>query len=254
MAMNANVIRSRVLPLAAFLALAAVSAAVAQTVDGLDLGAIKARGSEQIKDAQVFVDAVAGRGDAHQAEAEELRTSGLRAVSRINPADLPKGEGGPIDFDELLVGAAANASAPMGEGPLFMVFASLSMPPPSLTRLIRDTTKAGGIVVFRGFPQNSTRAFADGLKQVVTEQNQEAHIAIDPRLFRAFKIEAAPTFVVTGRAYDLCDGLDCSSAVPDHDRMVGNVTAEYVLESFAAGRGPGAGVAAVALANLRKGA
>ena len=71
---------------------------------------------------------------------------------------------------------------------------------------------------------------------------QEAHIAIDPRLFRAFRVTAAPTFVVTGRSYELCDGFDCTSAVPDHDRMSGNVTVDYVLERFAEGRGPGAAV------------
>lgn len=237
---------------AGFLALAVVSAALAQTVEDLDLGAIKARSAEQVREAQVFVDAVAGRGDAHQAEAEELRDAGLKAASSIDPASLPKGPAGPVDFDEVLAGAAANAGAPMGEGPLFVVFASLSMPQASLAALIRDTTRARGVVVFRGFPQNSTRAFAEGLKRVVTEENQEAHIAIDPRLFRAFDVKAAPTFVVTGREYELCDGFDCSSAVPDHDRMSGNVTVAYALERFAETRGPGAGVAAVALANLRK--
>lgn len=238
--------------MAGFLALAAVSAALAQTIDDLDLGAIKARGTEQVKDAQEFIDEVAGKGEAHRAEAEELRDEGLKAVAGIDPASLPKGPAGPVDFDELLSGAAANTRAPMGEGPLFTVFASLSMPQASLSALIRDTTKAGGVVVFRGFPQNSTKAFVEGLKRVVTDQAQEAHIAIDPRLFRAFKVTAAPTFVVTGREYELCDGLDCSSAAPDHDRMAGNVTVEYALESFASARGPGAGVAGVALANLRK--
>ena len=142
---------------------------------------------------------------------------------------------------------------PMGEGPMFIVFASLSMPEASLTRLIADTTRAGGVVVFRGFPGGSTKAFADGLKRVVTSEGQEAHLAIDPRLFRAFKVSAAPTFVAAGREYELCDGLDCTSRAPDHDRITGNVTVEYALETFAGGRGPGAGVARVALTQLTKG-
>lgn len=237
---------------AGFLALVIVSASLAQTVEDLDLGAIKARSAEQVREAQTLVDAVAGRGRAHEEEAEELRENGLKAASAIDPASLPKGPAGPVDFDEILRGAAANAGAPMGEGPLFVVFASLSMPQGSLAALIRDTSKAGGVVVFRGFPQNSTKAFAEGLKRVVTEQEQEAHIAIDPRLFRAFDVKAAPTFVVTGRAYELCDGFECTRAVPDHDRMSGNVTVAYALERFAETRGPGAGVAAVALANLTK--
>ena len=124
-----------------------------------------------------------------------MREEGLAAVGRINPADLPRGPGGAVDFDELLSGAAANTRTPMGEGPMFIVFASLSMREASLTRLIADTTKAGGVVVFRGFPGGSTKAFAEGLKRVVTNEGQEAHLAIDPRLFRAFRVTAAPTFV-----------------------------------------------------------
>ena len=254
--MRRHLTRPRARAAASLVALAAVSAALAQsaaqTVEELDLAAIKARGSEQVREAQALVDAVAHRGEAHQAEAEDLRDAGLAAATSLDPASLPQGPKGPVDFDEILAGAAANSQAPMGEGPLFTVFASLSMPQASLSRLIRDTTQAGGVVVFRGFPQNSTKAFAEGLKRVVTDERQEAHIAIDPRLFRAFKVTAAPTFVVTGRDYELCDGFDCSSAEPDHDRMAGNVTVEYALESFASARGPGAGVAGVALANLRK--
>lgn len=249
--------KSRLLGLAGFLALTAVSAALAQTiaqdVGGLDLKAIKARGTEATADAQTLVDAVAGKGEAHRAEAEQLREHGMAAVANINPADLPKGPDGAVDFDELLSGAAANTRTPMGEGPMFIVFASLSMPEASLTRLIADTTRAGGVVVFRGFPGGSTKAFAEGLKRVVTSEGQEAHLAIDPRLFRAFKVSAAPTFVAAGREYELCDGLDCTSATPDHDRITGNVTVEYALETFADGRGPGAGVARIALAQLTKG-
>ncbi len=249
--------KSRLLGLAGFLALTAVSAALAQTiaqdVGGLDLKAIKARRTEATADAQTLVDAVAGKGEAHHAEAEQLRDHGMAAVANINPADLPKGPDGAVDFDELLSGAAANTRTPMGEGPMFIVFASLSMPEASLTRLIADTTRAGGVVVFRGFPGGSTKAFADGLKRVVTSEGQEAHLAIDPRLFRAFKVSAAPTFVAAGREYELCDGLDCTSATPDHDRITGNVTVEYALETFAGGRGPGAGVARIALTQLTKG-
>ena len=255
--MRRHLTRARSRAAASLVALAAVSAALAQTaaqsVEDLDLAAIKSRGSEQLREAQALVGAVAHRGEAHQAKAEDLRDAGLAAAASLDPASLPQGPKGPVDFDEILAGAAANSQVPMGEGPLFTVFASLSMPQASLSRLIRDTTQAGGVVVFRGFPQNSTKAFAEGLKRVVTDERQEAHIAIDPRLFRAFAVTAAPTFVVTGRAYELCDGFDCTSIVPDHDRMTGNVTVEYALERFATSRGPGAGVARVALAELRKG-
>ena len=249
-------LKSRFLGLAGFLALTAVSAALAQTiaqdVGGLDLKAIKARGSDATADAQTLVDAVAGKGEAHRGEAEQLREEGLAAVGRINPADLPRGPGGAVDFDELLSGAAANTRTPMGEGPMFIVFASLSMPEASLARLIADTTKAGGVVVFRGFPGGSTKAFADGLKRVVTNEGEEAHLAIDPRLFRAFGIEAVPTYVVTSSDFDLCDGFDCTTAVPPFDRMSGNVTTAHALTTFAQGSGPSAKLAAQHLARLER--
>lgn len=239
--------------IAMFAALAGASAVLAQTIDGLDLAKVKARAQEETADVQVFVESVAGRGREHEEEAAQIRDRGLKAVASIDPADLPKGPDGPVDFDEILAGAAANGRGEFAGGPLFVVFASLSMPEAALKALIADTSRAGGVVVFRGFPQNNVKAFGEGLKKVVSSEDQEAHLAIDPRLFRAFRVQAVPTFVVASRDYELCEGFDCSSAVPEHDKMVGNVTVEYALESFAGGRGSGAGIASIALANLKKG-
>ena len=52
--------------------------------------------------------------------------------------------------------------------------------------------------------------------------------------------------------FDLCAGFSCKSDVPAYDRMTGNVTLRYVLETFVEARGPGAGVAGVALRNMAK--
>lgn len=235
-----------------FAALAGATAVVAQTVEGIDVGAIRAKAKEEAADAQVFVDSVVRRGDEYRDEAEQVSADGHAAMARIDAKDLPRGPEGAIDFDELVDGAVGNTKIPFGEGPLFVVFASLSMPQDSLKALVRDTTRAGGLVVFRGFPGNNGKAFVEGLKKVVTAEDQEAHLAIDPRLFRAFNVQAAPTFVVVSRDYELCEGFSCSSALPPYDKMVGNVTVEYALESFASGRGGGAGVASIALANLKR--
>ena len=40
--------------------------------------------------------------------------------------------------------------------------------------------------------------------------------------------------------------------MPPFDRIIGNVTVDYALSTFAEGGGPGAAVARVGLANLRK--
>ena len=77
-------------------------------------------------------------------------------------------------------------------------------------------------------------------------------VGIDPRLFRAFGIETVPTYVVTSSDLDLCDGFDCRTQVPPHDRMSGNVSVSYALETFAQGGGPGALLASQHLARLQR--
>ncbi|HMS20517.1 type-F conjugative transfer system pilin assembly protein TrbC [uncultured Sphingorhabdus sp.] len=238
--------------IAAVVALVAVSAAVAQTVDGLDLGAIKAKAKGEQAEAQALVDGVKDRGKPHEEEVQRLHDRAMADLAELSPEDFPAGPKGPVDFDELLSGAAGNAAKPQGEAPLFMVFASLSMPPVSLKRLIKDTTRAGGIVVFRGFPNNNAKQFIAGMTKLADSEGDEPNIGIDPRLFRAFNIQAAPTFVVASSDFELCSGFDCVTPVPPHDRLSGNVTVEYVLESFVDSNGPGAAVAAVALRNLKK--
>jgi conjugal transfer pilus assembly protein TrbC len=48
--------------------------------------------------------------------------------------------------------------------------------------------------------------------------------------------------------------VDDKTVVPAHDRITGNVSVRYVLDTFVAGHGPGAGVSSVALRNMAKGA
>ena len=108
-----------------------------------------------------------------------------------------------------------------------------------------------GVVVFRGFPGNSVKQFTGALARVVPAGGSNA-VGIDPRLFRAFAVTTVPTYVVTSTDFDLCDGFDCTTAVPPHDRMSGNVSAAYALETFARGGGPGALIAAQHLARLER--
>lgn len=228
--------------------------AIAQTVDGLDLQAVKRRAAAVQSDAQAFADHVRGRGDAFREEALTVRDNGLENLKAIAKTDLPKGPAGAIDFDEIIAGAGRNVTDARGKAPQFIVFASLSMPEASLRRLIADTASAGGVVVFRGFPNNSLSEFRRLLSRVVDKQEQANNIGIDPRLFRAFDVQAVPTYVAVSSDFDLCSGFQCRTAVPPYDRMAGNVTVAYALEAFANARGPGAGVAAVAARNMKRAA
>jgi len=245
----------RVLPLslAVLGTCAGLSALLAQTVEGLDLQAIKAGSAAMQADAQAFADHVKDRGDQFREEASQVREGGVSNMARIATADLPKGPNGAVDFDEIVKGANANANGTLkGEAPQFIVFASLSIPPQSLRALISDTARAGGVVVFRGFPNNSMRQFAGELGKIIQKQDDFANVGVDPRLFRAFNVTAVPTYVAVSSDFDLCAGFHCETKLPPHDRMTGNVTVQYALESFRDGRGAGAGVASVALANIER--
>src|SRR3546814_15982544 len=89
-----------------------------------------------------------------------------------------------------MLAASTDLDASDKGAPQLIVFASLSMPEQSLKKLIRDTAKAGGTVVFNGFPGNSMKAFQQGIMKVVDNEDAYGSIGIDPRLFRAFDVRS----------------------------------------------------------------
>ncbi len=224
------------------LALGLASGGGAQTVDGLDLAKVRERATLSPEDAEAFGSVIARRGEAVKAQAVE-GTAGARANAarhaRTAPASARPGD--TFDFDAMV--AAAGREAISGDdAPRLVAFASLSMPAASLRQMIDDVGRAGGVVVLRGFPDNSVKQFTGALARIVPAGGSNA-VGIDPRLFRAFQVTTVPTYVVTSTDFDLCDGFDCTTHVPPHDRMSGNVSLIHALETFAGGGGPGAGAA-----------
>lgn len=242
--------RMALLPLG-LIALAGTGYAVAQNVEGLDIQAVLARGKAGEDDAQALASEVLRRSEALREDARATAEAGQRAMTQSLPR-LGGGPAGLVDFDAL-VKTAADTGADHGRAPQLIVFASLAMPPQSLKALIRDTARAGGSVVFNGFPGNSMKAFQQGILKVVDNQDDYGNIGIDPRLFRAFHVTAVPAVAVVTSDFDPCDGLDCTTAVPPFNSISGNVTLDFALETIAAGDGPGASIAAQALARLRQG-
>lgn len=230
------------------LACGSFSAVVAQTVEGLSIQEIERRAADHAEDAQALFDFVTANGEAHQEQAQTVVDASHDAIRDLDVSDI-QGADGPIDLDEMLAGAQSAMSEPKG-APLFIAFASLSMPEQALSRMIADTTRAGGVVVFRGFSAGSPAAFIAGIQKVV-EQQGASNVAIDPRLFRAFNVDRVPTYIAVSRDFEPCDQLDCVSQTPPYDRIAGNITAEYALSVFSDADGPGAAVSKLALSNLR---
>ena len=232
--------------------------ALAQTAQdpGLDLEAIRADASAHRTEAEDLASTVRQRAERLREDSQNVEDD-ARANAARYATSLPKGtpdaNGEPFDFDAMVLGAAQAAKTDFGSAPRFIAFASLSMPPTALKALARDMQRAGGVTVLRGFPGGNAKVLRARLAIVWDEGDAPAAIGIDPRLFRAFAVHAAPTFVMAGSDFELCDGFDCTSAVPPHDRMTGNVSVAFVLESLASGGGPGAELAKLHLARLNEG-
>lgn len=230
---------------------AALLPAIAQTVRGVEVGRIRQQTDQWQAELSDFMREVARRGDQMKAEASATHDAAEANARRATELVTGVPDQGPIDFNEILARSGeVRGAAEKPTGPLFIAFASTSMPPQSLRQMALDVTKAGGIVVFRGFPDNNPRLFGEKIARAIRREDATENIGIDPRLFRAFNVEAVPTYVVTTAEVDLCDGFACVSHVPPHDRLAGNVTAAHALRTFAEGGGPGAAAARVYLRRL----
>ena len=225
-----------------------VTAVVAQDLTDFDPKAIEARAETFKADAQALFDYATANAQTQAEEAQTVVAQGYEAVEGLDVSQIA-GKDGPVDFDEMVAGARAGMARPKG-APLFVAFASLSMPEEALAQMIADTTRAGGVVVFRGFSTGNPQTFISGIRKVV-DQSGASNVAIDPRLFRSFGVDRVPTYVALATDFEPCDQLDCVTPPPPHDRISGNTSVAYVLETFAGAGGPGAPVARLALANLR---
>ena len=231
---------------------AAGFAAVAAQDTGpeLDLEQIRARAGEFTEDAEALATIVRSRAEtlvedarSTQSEAQANRAAYVASVGNESSGEV-------LDFDAMVREQAAAERSAMGTSPRFIAFASLSMPEASLKALVQDMARAGGVTVLRGFPEGNADAFKRRLSSIWSDGSETGALGIDPRLFRAFDIEAAPSFVMLGGDFSPCDGFDCTSNLPPHDRLAGTVSVAYALETFAVGGGPGASAARQHLTQL----
>lgn len=237
-------------------AASALAGAAAQTSEPeLDLAAIRAKAQRDAGEAEALAAAARTRAKAvlEQADraADQAKAHG-EMYAQTTPTAAPQPSDPIFDFDKMIAAAGPAAKGDLGEAPRFIAFASLSMPPRALREMIARVNAAGGVVALRGFPAGSAKVLTEALGKVALDQEQMGSVGIDPRLFRAFNVTAVPTYVVASTDFDLCDGFDCQTQVPPHDRLSGNVTADFALETIARGGGPAARIASQYLARLKR--
>ena len=216
----------------------------------IDLDAIEKRVGKVAKDAEELVTLARAKLESTPQATASAAAFVEQSHARLGNADLSSMNGiDPADLKNLAVNANPSTSSDTASGahPGLMAFVSLSMPKEALRQTIIDMGKAGGIVVFRGFPGNSMAAFKTRLAEAIGQDIQPHNVGIDPRLFEAFNVTAVPTYVAQPHRFALCGKLDCTSTVPDFDVLRGNVPVSYALDTFAHGSGPGADLARAGL-------
>ena len=113
---------------------------------------------------------------------------------------------------------------------------SLGMPPESLRRLAKYSKAAGIPLVLRGLKDNSVNQTIKALLEL--KAHPLTTWQVDPRIFRALKVNAAPAIaVVSGK---------------EHLIVRGDVPLEYSLSLLAKEKSPLAAIAARSLAQLRR--
>lgn len=155
---------------------------------------------------------------------ESLANGRVREMLNIGPADLPESVGEDRRYP----------------GGVF-VFASFSMPEPSLKAVVTDAADLGIPVVFNGFVDNSVLATEQRVRSIYEGSEISHGFIIDPTLFSRFEVTAVPTLVSTMVNLDVCDTQGCDGdEVPEHDRIAGNVPLRVLLEIIAKGETPNA--------------
>jgi conjugal transfer pilus assembly protein TrbC len=232
-----------------------VGTVLAQTsVDGLDLEGINRRAQAEATALSALIGhAIAQQAGSSDTSSEAQHTVDLaRARLGEAAAKATKGPASPdsIDLDAMVAEAGKTTAPASRPAPQFIAFASLSMPEESLRQIIGDVSRAGGTIVFRGFAPQGAGAFMKGLSKAIPPGSQP-RISVDPRLFEAFHVASVPTYIAVADGFVPCAGGACTASPQVFDRLSGNVSTAFALETIADGDGPGAPVARSALLALK---
>jgi len=168
--------------------------------------------------------------------------------TRPNVEALPQpARGSLIDLEALARGYATQATAMnqaqgLASGPGLLLFISLSMPRPTLQRLVDQAARAKASIVLRGFANGSLRDTVVQVQGLIG--TRQVAVQIDPQAFDRFSVTRVPTFVLVrdGTRPVSCASGSCAPA-DSFLRTSGDVSLDYALEQMrrsAPGFGPAA--------------
>ena len=157
------------------------------------------------------------------------------APARPNLDALPTPAGrAPIDLEALARGYASQAqemsrAEGLASGPGLLIFISLSMPQPTLQRLIDQAARAQASIVLRGFADGSLRTTVAQVQRLIGDR--QVAVQIDPQAFDRYAITRVPAFVLVrdGARPVACAGGSCAPS-ESFLRTSGDVSLDYALE------------------------
>jgi len=176
----------------------------------------------------------------------ELQAAPVPASPHIDALPTPAARA-PIDLEALARGYASQAQAMsraegLASGPGLLVFVSLSMPQPTLQRLIDQAARTQASIVLRGFADGSLRTTVARVQRLIGDR--QVAVQIDPQAFDRYAVTRVPTFVLVrdGARSVACAGGSCAPS-EIFLRTSGDVSLDYALEYMqrsAPGFGPAA--------------
>jgi conjugal transfer pilus assembly protein TrbC len=189
--------------------------------------------------------AAAGRAEPIPSEAQmremmqKKMDEAQRAIQGVKPGDMAaasksfpdvKVPAGGVDLEQMAK-RFEDLGKPTGQptaGNVY-VFVSLSMPRVSLERVVRDSERAGSVIVVRGLKDGSLRATVKVMRELMGEH--KAAFQIDPKKFERYKVSYVPTTVlIVGDMSDTEPG--CQTPTPKYYSVEGDVSLEYALDEI----------------------
>lgn len=114
------------------------------------------------------------------------------------------------------------------------LFASFSLPEPSLRAMMGEAQRFDVPIIFRGFVNNSVYDTQVAIQRVFGDDAETIGFTIDPTLFTRFDITRVPQVVVTRDLLSPCETQGCTGDIaPSHDRIAGNIPLQAALELVA---------------------
>jgi conjugal transfer pilus assembly protein TrbC len=135
-----------------------------------------------------------------------------------------------LDLEALAAKYASSAQLP--QGPTMLAFVSLSLPAPSLQKLLIDAERYGVTLVIRGMVGGSLTQTAIRVQKLLG--TRKVAWVIDSEAFKRYSVQAVPTYVFVrdgSQAIPSCGAEQCT-APNGFVQLAGDVPIRYALDQF----------------------